>query len=286
MFGSSILDVLLGVVFTFLAVSLAASAVTEAVASLLKLRQATLLAGIKSLLNDPQFEGLARDLYNHALVNPLSSGAARTVGDLTHKPAYIDARHFAAALTELLQARSPGKPIAAAVAEIPDRQLRDGLQAMLARGDGDLAAFQAALAAWFDGAMARLSGWYKRQSQAIAFVAALGIAALLNADPLRVTALVWSRPILAQSLAGGMNGQPVPLDDVLARLDTTALIGWSGWSAAHGGVAGTLVPMVLGWIVAAAASLFGAPFWFDVLQRIAWIRGTGAPVDKGGGKAS
>lgn len=45
MLGSLILDVVIGVVFTLLAVSLASSAVTEGIASVLKLRQKTLRAG-------------------------------------------------------------------------------------------------------------------------------------------------------------------------------------------------------------------------------------------------
>jgi hypothetical protein len=35
--------------------------------------------------------------------------------------------------------------------------------------------------------------------------------------------------------------------------------------------------MLLGWIIAAGAALFGAPFWFDVLQRFVQLRGTGRP---------
>jgi hypothetical protein len=70
-FGSAIVDVVLAVIFTFLAISLAASALTEAISSFLKLRQSTLRAGVQALLNDEDFTGLAKELYSHALVNPL-----------------------------------------------------------------------------------------------------------------------------------------------------------------------------------------------------------------------
>jgi hypothetical protein len=36
--------------------------------------------------------------------------------------------------------------------------------------------------------------------------------------------------------------------------------------------------MLMGWLIAAGAALFGAPFWFDVLQRFVQLRGTGRPV--------
>lgn len=92
MFNSVIIDVAIGLILSFLAVSLAASAITEAISSALQWRQATLLDGVKALLNDQNFDGLALQLYNHALVNPLASGAAKTVKDLTSKPSYIDSR--------------------------------------------------------------------------------------------------------------------------------------------------------------------------------------------------
>jgi hypothetical protein len=76
-------------VISCLAVSLVASAITLVISSLMKLRETTLLKGVQDLLNDQDFSGIARDLYNHALVNPLASGTARVIEDLTHKPAYI-----------------------------------------------------------------------------------------------------------------------------------------------------------------------------------------------------
>jgi uncharacterized membrane protein YedE/YeeE len=33
--------------------------------------------------------------------------------------------------------------------------------------------------------------------------------------------------------------------------------------------------MLIGWLIVAGAALFGAPFWFDTLQRITQLRGVG-----------
>jgi hypothetical protein len=73
-FNSTIFDVAFGLVSVFLAISLFTSALTEAVSTIFALRASTLLTGVKQLLNDPKLDGLALDLYNHALVNPLSNG--------------------------------------------------------------------------------------------------------------------------------------------------------------------------------------------------------------------
>ena len=65
MLNSTVLEVAAGLIFTFLAISLATSALVEAIASGLKWRSRTLLAGVKALVNDSNFSGLAKGLYQY-----------------------------------------------------------------------------------------------------------------------------------------------------------------------------------------------------------------------------
>jgi hypothetical protein len=58
-FQSAIIDVATGMIFTFCAVSLAVSAITEALASIFKWRASNLLDGVASLPNDKSVTGLA-----------------------------------------------------------------------------------------------------------------------------------------------------------------------------------------------------------------------------------
>ena len=76
MFGSSILEVAIGVTFVYLLLSLICTALNEAIASLLEKRGANLFEGIKNLLNDPTFTGLAQQLYNHGLIGGISQHAS------------------------------------------------------------------------------------------------------------------------------------------------------------------------------------------------------------------
>lgn len=78
MFISSMLDVVIGLVFCFASVALLVSAVDEAIACALKLRHKSLLAGIEKLLNDAQGTDLVVKLYNHALISPLAPGKPST----------------------------------------------------------------------------------------------------------------------------------------------------------------------------------------------------------------
>ena len=308
MFGSAILDVVAGVVFAFLGVSLAASALTEALSSALQWRQNTLLAGVQALLNDQAFTGLAQDLFNHSLVNPLADGTATSVAKLTAKPAYIESANFAMALVDVLR-KPPIKPslvqgaqgevaersLSDAVASIPNAQIRQTLQTLLTQSNNEEAAFKAKLANWFDASMARVSGGYKRHTQLVSLCVALAVALMLNIDALHISAALWRQPSLAAALAASVatvtqapSGNGVATQtpklasakQVLDELDKSTLIGWNGVSfsgenpaTASGAV--SLLSKLLGWAIVAGASLFGAPFWFDTLQRITQLRGVG-----------
>jgi hypothetical protein len=44
---------------------------------------------------------------------------------------------------------------------------------------------------------------------------------------------------------------------------------------------------VTGWLITAVATLFGAPFWFDALERVVRLKGSGpSPAEKRSGMAA
>jgi hypothetical protein len=145
MFDTPVINVAIGLVFCFAAVSLAASTMTEALASIVKLRANTLLAGIQAMLNDPKFSGLAQQVYQHALVHPQGDGRMQSESRWwTYSgPSYIRAENFATALTDALSS-VPGTfaQLEAGIEAIGDPQLKLLLQGIHARADGDLASFQ------------------------------------------------------------------------------------------------------------------------------------------------
>jgi hypothetical protein len=285
MFNSTIFDVVVGLVSVFLAMSLFTSALTEGVSTILNLRARTLLSGIKQLLNDPKFDGLALDLYNHALINPLSNGATNSGSTPSIKPSYIQPQHFALALIDTMQ-RTAGQAatLEQSIDKITDPQIKATLQTLYQRAEGKIELFREQVAQWFDSAMDRLTGVYKRWTKLISFLIALFVAALFNADPIHLVDTLWQRPPVAAQLAkldlpttiDPNHPESEALPNFLRQIESAGpLLGWSGFAhdtRAHG--AG-LALMLLGWLVAAGAALFGAPFWFDVLQRFVQLRGTG-----------
>ncbi|MEO7496987.1 MAG: hypothetical protein ABIT83_21505 [Massilia sp.] len=268
MFNSTVLEVAIGLSFCYAAVALIVSTVQEAIASALRLRARGLLDGIKSMLNDPHFNALARDLYANALINPHDDPAAARDA-VKAKPSYIEPAHFAIALVDQLQT-IPGNfaQLGRDIDAVGDPQIRRALQGMYQRANGDVALFQTALAGWFDTAMERVSGAYKRRALLVSLLLSLLLAIMLNIDSIHLFRSLWQHPALAAHIAAG----PAAVDQ--RTLDAL----WSlpiGWTSVPSKLDGAFLLQVAGWLITASTALFGAPFWFDLLQRAVQIRGTG-----------
>jgi len=268
-------EVAIGLVFCYASISVISSSLYEAIASMLKLRARSLLEGVKALLNDPGFTGLARDVYQHALVNPRSSGpGAGAVTPATAMPAivpsYIEPRAFAIALIDAIQKTPDGfQQLREKIDALPDPQLRTLLLGIWSRADGKVENVEAALARWFDAGMNRVSGVYKRQAQLFTFLIALIIAGLFNVDSFHLFKTLWVHPGAAASIAAASatEGGKQALDALF-----TLPVGWDHAPDSFG--AGAF--LFGGWLVTAVSVLFGAPFWFDLLQRLVNLRGTGS----------
>jgi hypothetical protein len=322
MFGSTILDVAAGIIFGFLAISLFTSAFVEAINSVLNVRVKNLRTGIMALVNDPNFTGLAKKLYEHALINPLGPGASDPA---KNAPAYVEKLQFAEALldvtgltaaTPAAAAQAPGPEAVAAltarmaalndqVAKISDPQIKQLLQGMIARCGGDMGRLKTDLANWFDNAMDRLSGDFKRRTQVMTFVIALVTALVINLDTIRVGTLLWGQTGLAEDLKSITIPSSAPTDvngvistekQVIDALDKLAQegfpVGWAPghfmdvedtpghWEAIWNEPPSIWYRPLLGWFITAVAALFGAPFWFDALQSIIRLKGAGPSPDE------
>lgn len=101
MFGSSTLEVAIGVIFIYLLLSLVCTAINEFISTLTNMRGKNLFDGIQNLLNDPTFTGLAQRVYNHGLIDSTSQ-SAKDPNKPTRRPAYIASKTFALALLDIL----------------------------------------------------------------------------------------------------------------------------------------------------------------------------------------
>jgi hypothetical protein len=280
MFNSTILDVAVGIIFMFLAVSLICGLLTEAWATIMSWRANSLLAGVQGLVNDPQFVGLAQVLYQHALVSPRDDGTATTTDALSHLPSYIAPLHFADALLDSVKiGAGTAAEMKAAIVGSPllagDSQMKTMLTGMADRSGGDLGKLRQAVAAWFDSSMDRVSGSYKRWTQLYCFIFGLIIAAGLDIDTLHVARALWLQPQITHAI--GAIQDPVAVAKIFDSMGLP--IGWPVDPPSFEYV--DWITRVAGWIITALATLFGASFWFGALSGLLPLRGSGpSPAEK------
>jgi hypothetical protein len=339
MFGSSVLEVAIGLVFVYLLLSLVCSAAKEGLEALIKKRAIDLEKGIRELLadrlKDPHASGLAKKLYEHPLIDSLFAGTfdQQKAGLVSSGlPSYIPAQNFALALIDILMPAPSMKvaPAAAAPAQ-PSTQdplkkheldrLLDSLDLMadgpvkralrplvLAAGD-DLDQARRNIEAWFNSAMDRVAGWYKRWCQWVLFILGLLLAGILNADTLRIGDRIVQDPALRQAVVAAAEREsakidpskpanPAGLKNQLEQIRDLGLpLGWDRAELLKPLRPGNRPPAdpvvwfqhldwlkvcmkLVGLLLTALAISLGAPFWFDVLNKFMFVRSTIKPEDK------
>ena len=324
MFGSNILEVAIGIIFVYILVSTICTAVREGIESRFKTRAAYLEQGIRQLLHDLDGNGLAAALYQHPLVNGLFNGSyvagkQKTDPDLLSKggdlPSYIPAKNFAMALMDIA---ANGAPTNASntMADTPVinlKTMRNSIAAMnnlpvqrvllnaIDNAQGDLNKAQKNIEDWYNSGMDRVSGWYKRSTQWVIFWIALVVTVLLNVNTISIVKylsqndtarkLVVERASVVSKDSADKNKDyntaktelnnlklPIGWDKGLESIEITPASDTEFWNSFLG--------PLLGWLLTAFAATLGAPFWFDILNKVMVIRSTVKPNEKSGEESS
>jgi hypothetical protein len=303
MFGSELLDVVIGMVFIFLLLSLICSALNELLETRLKNRARDLEKGITGLLGNNT--GLVDKLYNHGLIFSLYRGSYEEASKKRTLPSYIPSQDFANALASILGPDSGAVPsaddIRSSISKIQNPQVKSALQTLFNDAGNDLQKFRRGMEGWFNSAMDRVSGWYKRRTHVIIFALGFLIAVTLNVNSISLAQDLWANKATRDALVGaaqsylekhpastsanpssGSSTLDLGLKADLDELKSINLpIGWTRkilndfykapllWFAA-----------LLGWFLTAAGASLGAPFWFDLLSKIVILRSSITPGQK------
>src|SRR5438094_857337 len=134
MFGSAIVEVVVGLAFVYFILSVIASHINEMIAGLLNWRAADLERGIRKLLADvPE---LADSVWKHGLVSGLGGKPGRA-------PSYVPSSNFAVALIATLaaddQASLNAEGIRTLVSALPPSNVRQVMHTIVNDAGGDLA---------------------------------------------------------------------------------------------------------------------------------------------------
>jgi hypothetical protein len=209
--GSPVLDIAIGLSFIFFLLSIIASAVSEFFAGVLNLRGKTLEKGLLGMIGDREAVKLLLDdaLVRTELDKKSRVGAPRvwlwldgllpqSLRTFERASSYLAPAIFAAAF-HVIYNQLKGQTAAESPKEDEEerKKKRDGMEAQvdaLGKTATDEVTWHQTLEKWFDSGMERVSGWYKRKSQIITVLIAIGVVIACNANTLRIAERLDKEP--------------------------------------------------------------------------------------------
>ena len=259
---SRALSVVIGLAGAYIALSLVVLCLVELLSSALSRRA--------KFLRDAMVNLIGPDLGSRVLSHPLVSslGFTRPSGRAIGLPSYVPSSYFARALFMEIQ-KEPDDDAVGAVKEL--------VSAVVGDASVSMEEAERRLAAWFDAAMDRLSGAFKRNTQRVSLVISIVLVLAANIDSIRLTRTLWKdagareraealsssemaacqadsqAPACRQLLGSLSGGDVLPLGWDLETIQSLDLqdVGL----------------LILGLALTVLAVSRGAPFWFDVLRR-------------------
>jgi len=247
-------------------------------------------------------------------------------------PSYIPARTFALALIDILNKdKFNGKTAIQNIEGFLSSHQQQfaknkAVQAMLALtidAENDvkdeakrLQKLQSNLEDWYNDAMDRVSGWYKRYTQRVLMIVGLILAIAFNVNSISIAHLLWVDRDIRDGMvaaatdylkdhpnvesARGQTGQPATEKALVERMESSVNavnavttkymlpVGWRHSRAEYLGwwaddpreMAVEALVVLAGWLITAGALSLGASFWFDMLNKIMVVRNTVKPQEK------
>jgi hypothetical protein len=271
----------------FMLFSLIMTAARETLESVLKSRAKNLQKALAELLGPPgdrteagqqtAAQNALNAFQQHPLIYALYQGNTITAGLGTNAPSYIPSAAFATAVMDLVKS---GQKLP------PDSAAAKAYEMFIQHAGESSEKVKEELAAWYDSAMDRVAGWYRRHTQWLLLVGGLVFAVALNLNAvviaghlsLNQTARERIVELAERSAPPGAQGQQLKVEDLDKAVRATGLpIGW-GERRWHSMIDQfSYVEIVMGYLAFALAATLGAPFWFDLLSKVIAIRSTIKP---------
>ncbi len=304
MFGSAVLDTAIGLLLVFFTVSTVCSNIYTLIARMINARGKLLNNTLQRLLG----EHLLEEILTHPMIGETKLKNMRLLGfDIQYErnPEWIDPTQFSIVLADICM---KAKNVSDITRVLPAR-LSDPVEyfvQQLQEGRRTYEELTHDIEHWYNNTMNQLTDIFKRYSQLFIAVIALVITLLFNINTLVITDTLWQSPTLRDAVVEAANAQVVvsnqnpdaelPPDASIAQVveedlsNLTVLnipIGWTPDELGQLGLpdelamaenrssgAPSVFIMIIGWGITIGAAMFGAPFWFDLLNKVVSLRGS------------
>lgn len=311
MVGLNFLDLVIGMVFIYFLLSLVCVSLQELKANWNKERYKTLKKWVEDTFNIKTDykpgDGLGDKLWKNILVDGLTP-----TGKF---PSYIPKEVFVSALLDEIYYNSNDKKnekcapddIIKSVEPYNFQSLLEAIndpevcipipiQRVLkqahAESHQNLETYRVRLERWYEMAMDRVSETYKKGAQTWAFIFAFIVTIGLNVDSINLANYLYSNPSEAKRLADQaeiyIEKNKSVLDSINNREteETIKTIKNNiqsiqelklplGWDKFKGDKKIQILTVPLGWLITILAVSLGAPFWFDMLNKLVNLRSSG-----------
>jgi hypothetical protein len=191
-----------------------------------------------------------------------------------------------------------------AISLLPDRfdGIKRTLLTLIDEADGDIRVARGNIEQWFNDAMERVSGWYKRTAQSLTAGAGIMLCVALNADAIMIGDMLYRNSIMRGALVAAatesVRNAADPTDafntltGVIESMNNNSAIQVPlGWVSFEQGVqvntaleqrmlpntVGGWISKLAGFAITLVAISLGAPFWFNLLSGVVRLRLDGEP---------
>ncbi|MBX3252513.1 MAG: hypothetical protein KF862_00120 [Chitinophagaceae bacterium] len=195
MFSSSTINLVILLAFTYFLVSLMVSAINEAVLTMLNRRADYLKKALKGLFENKGWE----DYINGNLKTEAGFFDSTHIKSLfkmnKRSPSYIPFQNFLLTLIEYVGADSYKNSFETAINSsdklnpVVKKALKDIIaksKSRISENINGLKAFEEELEQYYNNAMDRATGWYKRETGIVLFILALVLSVALNIDTIKI----------------------------------------------------------------------------------------------------
>ena len=284
------LNIVISLVFVYLLYSLFATILMEVISSVFALRAYNLRKALRTMLTNGEQNYYDEYLAKDSLFKQLSG----KLNGKSSPPSYLNPKNFSLMMMNVLERSSNGMSLVEdQIESLPNGEMKDVLKMYFEEAESNIDRFKGNMESWFNDIMDRASGWFKRSIQMILIVVGFGIAVTFNVDSIGVFSQLQNAEIansVAENASNFVSNNPdidgFTLDQLNVELasvsDFSLGLGWDEVLNENGdryyknlGFKGWFL-MILGWIVTALAISLGAPFWFDMLNKLVNVRGTGS----------
>ena len=195
----AILQIIISVVVIYLIFSVIVYVIVEWISGILQMRGRMLQRAIRDLFRD---ERLGLLIYHHPHVESLKPANGRL-------PSYIPSASVASALIDAIGSRvdeNPETRISEAYknfiagVNLLEKSPHKDLLISLAQQSKDVKELAASIEKWFNDAMDRVSGWYKKRLRLVIFIVASIVTVGFNVDTIHIILAAKADPILRQRL--------------------------------------------------------------------------------------